>query len=113
MVVARAHLVEQRRRAPRRRAAHPRPCATSSVELEPAPAHVDDDVGLVDEPLVLEHVTGRRPSMASELVAHLQPGPLRRGAGRDGSTRGGAGASIGVAEEGIDPGYGRIRPDPE
>ena len=82
VVVAGAHLVEQRRLHlhPERLA---RPLVDLHGELEAPPPEVEHRVGVVDEEPPLDDVAGHLPVDGVDLVAHLHPGARGRRTGRD------------------------------
>ena len=88
VVVARADPVEQRATAPRRRAARPPAWRSSTVELEPAAADVELELGLVGQQLPLDDVARHLAVDRARSRRRTEPGALGRRAGRDGDDDG-------------------------
>ena len=107
VVVARAHLVEQRRvdlDAERLAGG----LGHLDGELEPAAADVEHQVGLVGQQPPLDDVPGGLAVEADDLVADEQTGPLGRRSGRDGDDAG-CGHPARLWPCGVPTSYPRIR----
>jgi hypothetical protein len=67
----------------------PRPLVDVDERLQAAPANLDRQGGVVDEPAPLEQVAGRLAVDRQDLVALDQPDTRGRRSGRDGDDTGG------------------------